>query len=104
MHLPVDNHFRSLTTFYIIQTDIGNMYNIELVNMTMMNLTVTAEAEGVVPLPGGRLGGVVVTAAFSKTAVLFSNAGETASLSALVHRLGDPADPRVTANLYARKP
>ena len=27
------------------------MYNIELVNMTMMNLTVTAEAEGVVPLP-----------------------------------------------------
>jgi len=87
-----------LSTFYIIQMDIGNMYNIELSNMTTMNLTVTAEAEGVVPLPGGRLGGVVVTAAFSKTAVLFSNAGETASLPALVHRLGDPADPRVTAN------
>ena len=43
-----------------------------------------------------------MAAAFSETAVLFSDAGETTSLPALVHRLGDPVDPRIAANLYAR--
>jgi len=66
------------------------------------NLTVAAEAESVVPLPGGQFGGVVVAAAFSETTVVFSNAGETASLPALVHRLGDPVDPCVATNLCAR--
>jgi len=51
-----------------------------------------------VPPPGGQLGGVVVAVAFSETAVLFSDAGETASLPALVHRLGNPVDPWITAN------
>jgi hypothetical protein len=75
------------------------MRNIQLVNIAKKNLTVTAEAEGVVPLPSGRLGSVVVAAAFSKTTVLFSDAGETASLPAFVYRFGDPADPRVAADL-----
>ena len=80
------------------------MCNIQLVDIAKKNLTVAAKAEGVVSLPGGRLWGVVVATAFSKTAVLFSDAGETASLPALVHRLGDPVDPRVATNLYARAP
>ena len=79
------------------------MCNTQLVNIAK-NLTVAAKAEGVVPLPCGRLGCVVVAAAFSKTAILFSDAGETASLPAFVHRLGNPVDPRVAANLYARVP
>ena len=45
-----------------------------------------------------------MAAAFSETAVLLSDAGETASLPALVHRLGDPVDSRIAANLYARTP
>jgi len=73
------------------------MCNVQLVNVAK-NLTVAAKAEGVVPLPGGRFRGVIVAAALSKTAVLFSNASETASLPALVYRLGDPVDPRVAAN------
>ena len=84
--------------------DIGNTCNVQLVNIAKKNLTVTAEAESVVPLPGGQLGGVVVAIAFSETAVLFSNTGETTSLPALVHRLSDPVDPRVAANLYTRIP
>ena len=68
------------------------------------SLTVAAEAESVVPFPGGQLGGVVVAAAFSETTVMFSNAGEATSLPALVHRLGNPVNPRVAANLYARIP
>jgi len=80
-----------------MQTDIGNMRNIQLVNIAK-NLTIAAKAEGVVPLPGSQLGGVVVAVAFSKTAVPFSDACETASLPALVHRLGDPVDPRIAAN------
>jgi len=92
------------TVLHAMWMDIGNMCNIQLVNIARKNLTVAAKAEGVVPLPGGRLGGVVVAATFSETAVLFSNAGETASLPALVHRLGDPVDPWVAANLYARDP
>ena len=79
--------------------DIGNICNIQLVNVAKRNLAVTAKAESVVPLPGGQLGGVVVAAAFSKTTVLFSNTGKTASFPALVHRFGDPVDPRVAANL-----
>jgi len=74
------------------------MCNIQLVNTAKKNLAVAAKAEGVVPFPGGLLGGVVVAAAFSKTAVPFSDAGETTSLSALVHRFGDPVDPRVAAD------
>jgi len=73
------------------------MCNIQIVNIAE-NLTITAEAESVVPLPGGRFGGVVVAVAFSETSVPFSDAGETASLPALVHRLGDPVDPRIAAN------
>ena len=42
--------------------------------------------------------------AFSETTVLFSNTREAASLPALVYRLGNPVDPRVAANLYARIP
>ena len=80
------------------------MRNIQLVNIAKKILTIAAKAEGVVSLPSGRLGGVVVAAAFSKTAVLFSDAGKTASLPALVYRLGDPIDPRIAANLYARVP
>jgi len=80
-----------------MHTDIGNMCNVQLVNIAK-NLTIAAKAEGVVPLPGGQLGGVVVAVAFSKTAVPFSNAGETTSLPALVHRLGDPVDPRIATN------
>jgi len=74
------------------------MCNIQLVNVAKKILTVAAKAEGVVPLPAGVLGGVVVPATFSKTAVLFSNAGEAASLSALVHRISDPVDPWVAAD------
>jgi len=74
------------------------MCNIQLVNVAKKISTVAAKAEGVVPLPGGRLGSVVVAAAFSKAAVLFSNAGKTTSLSALVHRFSDPVDPRVAAD------
>jgi hypothetical protein len=66
------------------------------------NLTVTTETEGVVPFPSGRLGSVVVAIALSEPAVLFSNAGETASLPTLMHRPSDPVDPGVTANLLAR--
>jgi len=95
---------KEVTALYAMWMDIGNMCNIQLVNIARKNLTVAAKAEGVVPLPGGRLGGVVVAAAFSKTTVLFSDACETASLPALVHRLGDPVDPWVAANLYARDP
>jgi len=80
------------------------MCNIQFVNIAKKNLTVAAEAESVVPFPGGQLGGVVVTVAFSETTVLFSNAGETTSLPALVHRLGNPVNPWVAANLYARTP
>ena len=80
------------------------MRNIQLVNIAKWILTVTTEAEGVVPLPSGRLWGVVVATAFSKTAVLFSDAGETTSLPALVHRLGDPVDLGVAANLRTRMP
>ena len=76
-----------------------NTCNIQLVNIAKKNLAVAAKAEGVVPLPGGQLGGVVVAAAFSKTAVPFSDACETASLSALVDRFGDPVDPRVATDL-----
>jgi hypothetical protein len=90
------------TTFDAMWMDIGNMCNVQLVNTAKKNLAVAAKTEGVVPLPGGVLGGIVVAAAFSETAVLFSNAGETASLPALVHRLSDPVDPRVAANLCAR--
>jgi len=74
------------------------MCEIQFVNIAKKNLTVAAEAESVVPFPGGQLGGVVVAAAFSETTVMFSNAGETTSLPALVHRLGDPVNPRVAAN------
>lgn len=80
------------------------MRDIQLVNIAKKNLTIATKAEGVVPLPGGQLWGVVVAVAFSKTAVPFSNAGETASLPAFVHRLGDPVDPRITTNLYAGTP
>jgi len=73
------------------------MCNIQLVNIAN-DLTVAAKTEGVVPLPGGRFGSVVVATAFSETTVLFSDAGETASLPALVHRLGDPVDSRIAAN------
>jgi len=83
--------------FYTVEMNIGNTCNIQFVNVARENLTVATEAESVVPLPSGRLGGVVVAAAFSKTAVLFSNTGEATSLPALVHRLGDPVDPRVAA-------
>jgi len=86
-----------VSTLYSMQMDIGNVWNIQLVNI-VKNLTVAAEAESIVPLPGGQLGGVVVAVAFSEPTILFSNAGETASLPALVHRLGDPVDPRVAAN------
>lgn len=55
------------------------------------------------PLPSGRLGSVVVAITFSETTVLFSNTGETASFPTLMHRLGDPVDPRVAANLEAKK-
>ena len=82
-----------------MEMNIGSMCNIQLVNVAKKNLTVAAEAESVVPLPGGRLGGVVVAAAFSEATVLFSNTGETTSLPALVHRLGDPVDPGIAANL-----
>ena len=68
------------------------------------NLTVAAETESVVPFPGGQLGGVVVAVALSETTVLLSNAGKTTSLPALVHRLGNPVNPWVAANLYARIP
>jgi hypothetical protein len=84
--------------------DIGNVCNIQLVNIAKKNLTIATEAESVVPLPGGGLGGVVVAAAFSETAVLFSDAGEAAGLPALVYRLGDPADSWVAADLHARLP
>jgi len=80
-----------------MQIDIGNTCNIRLAN-TVKNLTVAGEAESVVPLPGGRLGRVVVAAAFSETPVPFASTGKTASLPALVHRLGDPVDPSVAAN------
>ena len=82
-----------------MQADIVNMCNIQLVNIAMRNLTVTTETESVVPLPSCRLWSIVVAVAFSEPAVLFSNAGETPSLPTLVHRLGDPVDPRVAANL-----
>jgi len=78
--------------------DIRNVCNVQLVNIGKENLTVTTETEGVVPFPCGRFWSVVVTAAFSETAVPFSNAGETASLPSLVHRLGDPVDPGIAAN------
>ena len=83
-----------------MQMDIGNMCNIQLVNIAKKNLTVATKAEGVVPLPGSRLGGVVVAVTFPKTAVLFSDASETASLPAFMHRFGDPVDPWVATNLY----
>ena len=98
------NLVSEVTALYAMWMDIEDMCNIQLVNIARKNLTVAAKAEGVVPLPGGRLGGVVVAATFPKTAVLFSNAGKTASLPALVHRLSDPADPWVAANLFARDP
>jgi len=78
--------------------DIRNVCNVQLVNIGKEKLTVTTETEGVVPFPCGRFWSVVVTAAFSETAVPFSNAGETASLPSLVHRLGDPVDPGIAAN------
>jgi len=74
------------------------MCNIQLVNIAKKNLTVAAEAESVVPFPGGQLGGVVVAAAFSETTVMFSDTGKTTSLPALVYRLGNPVNPWVTAN------
>lgn len=79
------------------------MCNIQLVNIGKENLTVTTETESVVPFPCGRFWSVVVTAAFSKTAVPFSDAGETASLPSLVHRLGDPVNLGIAANLWARR-
>ena len=90
---------RCLMILCAVRMDIGNICNIQLVNVAKRNLAITAKAESVVPLPGGQLGGVVVAAAFSKTTVLFSNTGKTASFPALVHRFGDPVDPRVAANL-----
>lgn len=84
--------------------DTGNICNIQLVKIEKEGLTVAAEAKSVVPLPGGQLGSVVVAISFSETTVLFSDAGETASLPALVYRLGYPVDPRVAANLYAGVP
>ena len=75
------------------------MCNIQLVNIAKGNLTVATETEGVVSLPSGRLGSVVVTITLSKPTVLFSNACETAGLPTLMHRLGDPVNPGVAANL-----
>lgn len=75
------------------------MCKVQLVNIAKKNLTVTTETEGVVPLPSGQLGGVVVAIAFSKPTVPFSNAGETASLPTLMHRFSNPVDPGVAANL-----
>ena len=75
------------------------MCNIQIVDIAKKDLTVAAEAECIVPFPGGRLGGVVVAVAFPETTVLLSNTCETASLPALVHRLGDPVDPWIPADL-----
>jgi len=74
------------------------MCNIQLVNIAKRDLTVTTEAKGVVSLPSGQLWSVVVAVAFSETTVLLSNAGETTSLPAFVHGLGNPVDPRVPAD------
>jgi hypothetical protein len=82
--------------------DIRNIVcNTQLANIASKNLTVTTELEGVVPLPSGQLGSVVVAVAFSKTTVPFSAACETTGISALVHGLGDPVNPGITADLWA---
>jgi len=58
-------------------------------------LTVAAEREGVVFLPGGPGRDVVVPAALSETTVLLSDACKATCLPPLVHGLGDPVNFRI---------
>jgi len=51
-----------------------------------------------VSLPRGHTRCVVVPVTFSDTTVLFPNAREATSFPSLMHRLGDPADSRVSTN------
>jgi hypothetical protein len=53
----------------------------------------------VVAFPGRPSRGVVVAVAFAQTAVLLANRRKTASFTSLVHRVADPVDARVAADL-----
>lgn len=69
----------------------------------MNRLTVTGQAEGVVLLPGGVRGRVVVAGALAETTVGLASAGETTSLAALVDGGDDPVDPGVAADLITSR-
>lgn len=53
----------------------------------------------VVAFPGRSSRGVVVTVALAQAAVLLANGCKTASFASLVHRIADPVDTRVAADL-----
>ena len=53
----------------------------------------------VVAFPGRPSWGVVVAVTFAQTAVLLSNRRKTASFASLVHRVTDPVDTSVAADL-----
>ena len=53
IRFPFVCRFRIPPTLYTMQMNIGNMCNIQFVNIAKENLTVAAEAESVVPFPGG---------------------------------------------------
>jgi hypothetical protein len=64
------------------------------------HLSVAAEGEGVVALPGGAARGAQLVgqvAPLAQATVLASSGGETPQLPVLVHGLHDPVDPRVLA-------
>ena len=63
------------------------------------HLTVPAEGQSIVSLPGRACRCVVVTVSLAQPTVLLSDRGETTSLAALVDWVADPVDTGVTADL-----
>jgi len=66
---------------------------------------VTAESIDVrvVAFPGRSSRDVMVSVAFAQTAVLLADGRKTTSFASLVHRIADPVDARVTADLPTNK-
>jgi hypothetical protein len=69
--------------------------------MHTKHLTVAAEVEAVVALPGGTTAatlGLVVQVALAVAAVLAAGSGQAAELAVLVDGLADPVDARIAAD------
>mmetsp|Transcript_26715 Transcript_26715/g.44807 ORF Transcript_26715/g.44807 Transcript_26715/m.44807 type:complete len:227 (+) Transcript_26715:427-1107(+) len=70
-------------------------------NQLASSLSVTLEGQGVVPEPGGALGGTQLVGSVTlvlEATVLLAGGGEAAALAVLVHRVHDPVDASIRAD------